>query len=109
MKHQKPIPCNGVKLNSGNRKVLDKLFQNPKPSNIRFEEAMKVFKAMGAEVKKLGKTSGSRFGVLYAGKMMVLHKPHPESTLEGGRIMSIRQYLIDAKMVKFANDEEQDS
>lgn len=89
----------GIEINSKRKRLIDKIFRNPKPTDIRYEEVKSLLIALGAKPSEKGKTSGSRVAFFYMGKIFLLHKPHPESTLGPAVIQCIKDFLLETKVV----------
>ncbi len=67
-------------------KLLTRLKQ--RPNDFTWDELTSLLGALGYEIKKGGKTSGSRRRFVYpTAPPISLHKPHPQNTL--------KRYVID--------------
>lgn len=54
---------------------------------------MSLLKACGADIKERG---GSRIAVKLENRKAILHRPHPERTIDKGMVADIRQFLEEA-------------
>ncbi|WP_031485632.1 ferredoxin reductase domain-containing protein [Maridesulfovibrio frigidus] len=86
----------GIELNTKNRKLLAKLFRQPKPKDIKYQEVERLLLGLGA-IKS--EKAGSNVAFFYNGHITQLHIPHPDPTFCGGRIKAIKEYLITAGVV----------
>ncbi|MBR3639667.1 MAG: type II toxin-antitoxin system HicA family toxin [Clostridia bacterium] len=67
------------------------------PKDYTFEEAAWLLSRFGFEVDNKGKTSGSRVRFFRARdqKVLLLHKPHPQSIMKEYAVKYIKDYLVD--------------
>lgn len=85
-----------VKLNSKQRKIFERIFQNPIPSDIKWQQVESLIKGLGGQTSERGKTSGSRVGFELNGVVATFHKPHSGSDMNKGAVSSLREFLIKA-------------
>lgn len=83
-------------LNSKNRAIYERVFKNPKPSDLSWKDVETIVTSLGGivDVKK-GKTSGSRACLSLNGVKATFHKPHPDN-MDKGAVKSLREFLIKA-------------
>lgn len=75
------------------QKAKDRILQKPK--DYTYTEARYLLGKMGFEEFNKGKTSGSRvrFYRDKDGKIILLHKPHPEDVMDRGAVSGLVDYL----------------
>ncbi len=80
-------------------KLINKLLSNPK--DFTFDELANVLSYYGFEMSNKGKTSGSRVKFLNKEKNIpiIIHRPHPVSTLKYYAIKQIIQELKKHKIL----------
>ncbi len=88
-------------LNSGQRRTLESIFQNPVRADIAWAAIESLLQALGAE---LSEGSGSRVRIYLKGVRAVFHRPHPERETDRGTVKSIQRFLISAGVVQSDND-----
>ena len=69
-------------MNSGQRKTLERVFNDPIKSDIPWTDIEGLFRALGAEITE---GSGSRVRIKLHGERAIFHRPHPEKTTDGLR------------------------
>ena len=78
-------------MNNKQRKVLEKIFQKPTPSNIKYNEVESLLISLGVNVDTSRKGSNVYFE--YNGKMQNIHRPHPQNELKKYAVEDIRNFL----------------
>lgn len=81
-------------MNSHHRKTLERIYEKPVLSNIRWQDVISLLKACGATIDDL--RSGSRVGIELNGVIAVFHKPHPGNEMKRGAVESMRNFLMKA-------------
>ena len=80
---------------SKKEKLLSRLQQRPK--DFTWDELTKLLKMLGYELRKSGKTGGSRRRFIHSTATPIsLHKPHPQNTL--------KRYMIDDILEKLERE-----
>ena len=80
-------------MNSGQRKILERVFKEPVKSDIPWSDIEGLFSALGAEISE---GAGSRIRVKLNGERAVFHRPHPEKVTDKGAVKAVRQFLLNA-------------
>lgn len=80
-------------MNSGQRKILERVFKEPVKSDIPWSDIEGLFFALGAEISE---GAGSRIRVKLNGERAVFHRPHPEKVTDKGAVKAVRQFLSNA-------------
>jgi hypothetical protein len=70
--------------------TLLKIFQRPTRSDISWQEAKALLNAIGATIKE---GRGSRVMAVKDGKILRLHKPHPQKEMKKYAVERVRDYL----------------
>jgi hypothetical protein len=84
-----------VGLGSKHRKVLEAVFSEPVPADIRWTDIESLLIAAGATVKS---GAGSRYRASLNGRKASIHKPHSAQTPRG-TVRDIREFLEEAGVV----------
>lgn len=65
------------------------------PADYTYDEARALLFKLGFEESNKGKTSGSRvrFFRRADGRIINLHKPHPQSTMKGYAVKELKEFL----------------
>lgn len=79
-------------MNSGQRKTLERVFNDPIKSDIPWTDIEGLFRALGAEITE---GSGSRVRIKLHGERAIFHRPHPEKTTDKGAVKAVRQFLTN--------------
>lgn len=79
-------------LNSANRRTLERIFERPTRSDIRWSDIEKLVIALGGTVSA-GAGSRRRFFLV---RPAVFHEPHPDPATDKGAVASVRRFLINA-------------
>lgn len=74
-------------------KTLATIFSNPVRSNIRWDDVVSLFRALGAEISQ---GSGSRVRIALRGRRATFHEPHPEREIGKKTVADVREFLEDA-------------
>lgn len=80
-------------MNKKQRKVLELIFKDPVPSDIRWTDIESLFKGFGGIIEE---REGSRICVKLNGVKLVFHRPHPKRITDKGAVKSVRKFLKDA-------------
>ena len=77
-------------MNNKQKKILESIFKKPTPSNINWNDIIKLFKTLDAVVIE---RDGSRVFVKLNDCRIVLHAPHPVKETDKGAVNDIRIFL----------------
>jgi hypothetical protein len=77
-------------MNKKQRQTLDKVFEKPERSDIKWANIEGLFVALGAEISE---GSGSRVRVALNDVRAVFHRPHPAKVTNKGTVKSVRRFL----------------
>lgn len=77
-------------LRKKHRKTLQKIFERPVNTNIKWQDIEKLFEALGADVTE---REGSRVAVKIGGQVAIYHRPHPNPDTDKGAVSSVRRLL----------------
>ena len=80
-------------MNKKQHRTLQRIFEKPVRSDIRWNDVESLFSALGAEISE---GRGSRVRIAFKGVRAVLHRPHPEQVTSKGTVKSIRRILQEA-------------
>ena len=80
-------------LSSRNCQTLCAIFEAPTRVDVRWDEFVRLCRALGAEFPKPGRTSGSRRRIRLRGRRAVFHEPHRRSTMAQGSVEAARDFL----------------
>ena len=80
-------------MNSGQRKILERVFKEPVKSDIPWSDIEGLFSALGAEISE---GAGARIRVKLNGERAVFHRPHSEKVTDKGAVKAVRQFLSNA-------------
>ncbi len=83
-------------MNSQQRRILEKVFDDPVRSNILWADIESLLRACGAEITE---GQGSRVRVALNGVRAVFHRPHPRPETDKGAIKSMRRFLAEAGVI----------
>lgn len=70
--------------------TLAAIFRHPVPSGIRWDDAIAMLVACGAEFDE---RSGSETAISLHGDTIWLHQPHPGNEMDKGAVASLRKFL----------------
>ena len=73
-----------------NQSTLQKIFNHPISSNIKWSDIESLFIELGTEVSE---HEGSRVGIKLFGDRRVFHRPHSSPDTDKGAVASIRDWL----------------
>ena len=77
-------------MNKRQRRTLDRLFERPSRSDVRWEELVSLMRALGAEQHE---GAGSRVRFVLHGAILSLHRPHPKPELKKYAVEDVRDFL----------------
>jgi len=80
-------------VNKHHRQTLARVFADPTPAGLRWNEIEALFRAPGAEVTE---GAGSRVRVALGGVRAVFHRPHPSPDTRRAAVRSVRDFLAAA-------------
>jgi len=78
--------------NSKQRKTLEKIFTNPAPNNILWEEIESLIRHLGCVIEYRG---GSKVKFTKNAVPLFVHRPHPSNQTPPQTISNIREFLIE--------------
>lgn len=90
------MPPSDMAMSRRHCRTLCAIFAEPTRANVEWTDFIALVRALGGELSKPGKTSGSRQRISLRGRKAVLHKPHPEPTMKKGSVESARAFLKSA-------------
>ena len=71
-------------------KILALIFSRPVSGNVRWNDALGLLTALGAEIAE---AEGSRVRVFLFNQVKVFHRPHPSPSMDKGAVASLRDWL----------------
>ena len=77
-------------MRTKHRRVLERVFAIPTPSDIRWRELEAMLQACGVEIVE---RSGSRVGLRMGRERMVVHRPHPKPNTGRATVRDIALFL----------------
>lgn len=80
-------------MNKKQGRTLERIYENPVRSTIKWTDIESLFNALGAEVRGGG---GSMVIVMLNGVRAVFHRPHPSPDTKKYTIVKIRRFLDEA-------------
>ena len=80
-------------MNKRHRRTLARIFAEPTPADLRWDEIETLFRAAGAAISE---GAGSRVRVALGGVRAVFHRPHPSPETRRGAVRAVRDFLIAA-------------
>jgi hypothetical protein len=80
-------------MNSRHRRTLGRIFAEPTPADLRWQDIEALLRAAGAEVSE---GTGRRVRVALAGVRAVFHRPHPGPETRRGLVRAVRDFLAAA-------------
>ncbi len=80
-------------MNRSQRRTLQRIFGEPTPADIRWQEIEALLKAVGAEISEGAR---SRIRVALNGVRAVFHRPHPAPETKRGAVRAVRDFLAAA-------------
>lgn len=83
-------------MNSQQRRILKKIFDDPVRSNILWADIESLLRACGAEITE---GQGSRIRIALNDVRAVFHRPHPRPETDKGAIKSMRRFLAEAGVI----------
>jgi hypothetical protein len=80
-------------MNRKARRTLERIFDDPVRSDIRWADIEALFGALGGEISE---GRGSRIRVRLNGHDAVFHRPHPQPVTDKGALKAVRRFLDSA-------------
>lgn len=80
-------------MNAHHRRTLARIFTDPVPVDLRWDDIEALFHGVGAEVSE---GAGSRVRVALKGARAVFHRPHPSPATKRAAVRAVRDFLIAA-------------
>jgi hypothetical protein len=80
-------------VNSRNRRTLERIFDDPVRSDVRWTEVEALLMVLGS---RLSEGRGSRVRVSLNGIDAVFHRPHPQPDTDKGALKAVRRFLESA-------------
>ena len=80
-------------MNRQQQKTLQRVFEKPERSDIRWSEIESMLTALGAEMIQ---ARGSRVCVVIERQKAVFYRPHPQPFIDKGAVKSLRRFLHEA-------------
>ena len=80
-------------MNSRHRRNLGRIFAEPTPADLRWQEIEALLYAAGAEISE---GAGSRVRVALGNVRAVFHRPHPGPEARRGLVRAVRGFLAAA-------------
>jgi hypothetical protein len=77
-------------MNTKNKKILQKIFENPTRSDIEWKSVETLLISLGADISE---GRGSRIRIYLNGIKAVFHRPHPQKETDKGTIDSLTRFL----------------
>ncbi len=74
-------------------RTLATIFRQPTASNVRWDDALALLEACGAEFEE---RAGSRLAVILNDEVITFHRPHPGNEMSKGAVESLRDGLKEA-------------
>lgn len=90
-------------MNRRQRAVLEQIYTEPTPADIRWTDIEALFRALDAEISE---GAGSRVRVALNGVRAVFHRPHPSPQTKRGAVRSVRDFLEQAGVVPAQNQDD---
>ena len=79
-----------MKLNKKQATILEKLYEKPTRSDIKWTDIISLLKACNAEIYQ---RKGSRVCVKLGNQRGVFHAPHPQKETVKGAVEDVREFL----------------
>ena len=80
-------------MHGRHRRILARIFAEPVPADLRWNEIEALLRAAGAEINE---GAGSRVRVALGGVRAVFHRPHPSPEVKRGTVRAVRDFLTAA-------------
>lgn len=80
-------------MNSKQKKIYQRIFNNPVQSDIEWKDIEKFLESLGA---KISEGNGSRVRIELKGERAVFRRLHPEKATHKGAVKSMRKFLDNA-------------
>lgn len=72
-------------------KTLALIFKRPVSANVKFNDAIALLKALGAEIDE--SREGSRVAIFLFDDLKVMHKPHPDPSMDKAAVAELRDWM----------------
>jgi len=82
-------------MNKRHARTLAAIFRQPISGDIKWRDVQSLLKSLGAEIEE---RAGSRVAVFLHGRTAVLHRPHPNPSLDKGAVRDVRQFLVSTEV-----------
>jgi hypothetical protein len=82
-----------MSMNSRHMRTLQRIFAQPTPSDLRWDEIEGLLASLNAEISE---GAGSRVRVALKGVRAVFHRPHPSPYTKRAAVRAVRDFLIAA-------------
>ena len=79
-----------MELRTRHRRTLNRIFAKPTPSDIRWDEAVSLLRALDVEITQ---RAGSRVCIARGGVRLIIHRPHPRPYLSQETARGIATFL----------------
>jgi hypothetical protein len=80
-------------MNSRRLRTLRRIFAQPTPSDLRWDEIEALLVSLNAEISE---GAGSRVRVALNGVRAVFHRPHPSPDTKRAAVRAVRDFLVAA-------------
>ncbi len=84
-----------MKLNNKQTKTLEKIYEKPTRSDIKWTDIVNLLKGCGAFVSQ---RQGSRVCIKLGDQKAVFHEPHPRKVTVKGAVEDMKDFLRSAKI-----------
>ena len=78
-------------MNGKQRKTLVAIFTHPTRNNIHWDDAVSLFRALGATIER--SREGSRVAFVMGKSTEIYHKPHPSPSVSQPSVRQMRRQL----------------
>ena len=79
-----------MNISSRHHRTLERIFTRPTPSDIRWSEIESLLLAVGVEIEE---RSGSRVALIGDGRVLVVHRPHPQPVTARDTVRDLMRFL----------------
>lgn len=80
-------------LSGKHRKTLERIFETPTRSDVRWADIESLLAALGAEMSE---GRGSRVRIYLNGIRAVFHRPHPRPVTDRGAVRAVARFMVEA-------------
>ncbi len=84
-----------MKLNRKQTKTLERIYESPTRSDIKWTDILNLLKGCGAQIFQ---RKGSRVCIMLDKHKAVFHEPHPRRVTVKGAVEDIKEFLRNAKI-----------